>query len=106
MCFSPRFGCETSGLDFEQHFQIRAGQALPGRLARNDGIGDAAQRIPEVSGSFLDRILADHLVGEDLTGLADAVSAVRGLVFHGEFHPWVVVDDVVSCGQIQACRRP
>jgi len=35
-------------------------------------------------------------------GLADAVGAVDGLVFHGRIPPWIVEDDVAGRGQVQA----
>jgi hypothetical protein len=51
---------------------------------------------------FLDAARHHQLVNEYLPGLADAVGAVGGLVFHRGIPPRIVVDDGVGGGEVEA----
>jgi len=50
---------------------------------------------------FLDGVLGDEAIGENLAGLADAVSAVDGLGFYGGVPPGIEEEDVLRGRQIQ-----
>ncbi len=96
----PHF-CEVI-LNLEQHFEIISCEALESGLAGNDRFGNVLFLFLQFEDALFDRILADHLVGEDLTLLADAVCTVSCLIFHCRVPPRVIVNDVVRTGQVEA----
>ena len=56
----------------------------------------------EFENAVFDRAAADQLMNEDWLGLSDPVSAVSGLIFGRWVPPWIVVDDGVSRGEVEA----
>ena len=93
---------QSSMLHVKEHFQIFTRERLPGVLTGNDGFRHAALGFLQFENLLFHRVLADELVGEDLTGLTDTVGTVCGLTFHCGVPPRVVVDNVVGGGQVEA----
>lgn len=52
--------------------------------------------------ALLDGVLAEEFVDKDGFVLADAVGAVSGLGLGGGIPPWVVVNDRVCGGEVEA----
>ena len=88
--------------NFEEHFQVFAGERLPCVLAGNDGLGHATLGLLQLENFFLHSILTYKLVGKDLSGLADAVCTIRCLTFHSRIPPGVVVDHVIGGSKVQS----
>src|SRR5260221_10504011 len=71
-------------------------------LAAEGGLYDRALLLLQRQNLLLHRATRDELVAGHHTGLADAVSAVGGLVFHRRIPPRVEMNDCVRTGEREA----
>ncbi len=75
-----------SFLNLKQHFEVFLGEGLPRVLTGDDGLGDAALHFLKLEDLLFHGILADQLVGEHLTRLADTVGTVVAWLSTAGFH--------------------
>lgn len=85
----------------QQRQQLLGGQSSGAVGVGEEAVGQVALAIVQRYDLLLDRIGHDQAVDRDRPRLADAVGAIRGLVFDGRVPPGVQVDDVVRGGQVQ-----
>src|SRR5258708_6386177 len=71
-------------------------------LAAEGGLDDRALLLLQRQNLLLHRAARDELVAGHHTGLADAVGAVRGLVFHRRIPPGVEMYDRVRASEREA----
>ena len=87
----------------QQQFEVFATEfADEGVVGVDDGIGEFAFALLQLQYFFLDGVLGDEAIGEDLPGLADAVGAVDRLGFDGGVPPGIEEENVLRGRQIQA----
>ena len=87
----------------EQQLQILAAQLPDQAVIRvDDRVGQVALALLQLQHLFLDRVLGDQAIGEDLAGLADAVGAVDRLRLDGRIPPRIEQEDVFGGGEVQA----
>ena len=66
-----------------------------------DAVGESAFALVQAQDFLLDGVVADEMIDGDSLLLTDAIGAVCGLLLDGGIPPWVEMNDIVGCRQIQ-----
>ena len=88
----------------EQFPQFLVAEFANPAFARGDGhICEVALVLNHLVDTFLEGVLGDEAVDEDVLVLTDAVGTVGGLRLDSRVPPEVVVDDMAGGGEVETC---
>ena len=101
----PRSGVQglSPWLSEEQRPDVLFGQALELRLAcQYHAVENGAFAFGEIGDLFFNGTLCNQADHVHIPGLADAVRTVGGLILGGGVPPWIIMDDKIRAGQVEA----